>query len=535
MEFEKTQKAKEEYFLKTQKEEFQKKCEKAEKEVEKRSKDYDKALDSMPDGWSLLGMKVVEGLSSAVTDGLSLVATRGMSGMSRVAGMVTGMATSPAGKSDTSPLANCGAPPTGGQTQPEAPSFEDGIVYNNMKQHTQQIQHALKTFFDCEGYNRDVKEVRAAMTLFKQAEKDVLAAGVSPGLKESSTFYRDLIDICKKVEKECMKGGHEEAEKQKSKLEDILTKAVKVEALANAATATLGLNKKAPFMSKSSAEKGSNDDSAPTLAVKMAQSKMEMTSAQLNQSQDQYNLASENLTKVNRKLAETLREICQLDSETATIKEILDMLRKGLLLLSKLKEQWGQLTIFFEGMATLIKVNLHKRTDKFIKQADQLGDLKIKSGMSPQKFSKDLIYSSAREATCVGYVVNKLASQYFEVSHRYLMPPMGRLSKLMVLDKDQDRAKILRLKGQIMAECEEAQAEIMKMVESEKTKFTASIQNRMATIESEFGSIVNNPAVSQEERKAIKMEAKKAVEQGRSSVQSATPAPLFDDEELADW
>ena len=61
MEFSRIQKEKEEAFLKTQKEDFQKKCEKAEKEVEKRSQDYDNALSSIPSGWSLLSMKVVEG------------------------------------------------------------------------------------------------------------------------------------------------------------------------------------------------------------------------------------------------------------------------------------------------------------------------------------------------------------------------------------------------------------------------------------------------------------------------------------------
>ena len=115
------------------------------------------------------------------------------------------------------------------------------------------------------------------------------------------------------------------------------------------------------------------------------------------------------------------------------------------------------------------------------------------------------------------------------------MPPMGRLSQLMVLDKDQDRGKILQLKGEVMAQCEDAQAAITAMVESEKKAFNKNIQKRMDTIEKEFGAIVNNPAVTQEERKEITMEAKRVVEAGRGAVSSAATPPLFDADELDDW
>jgi len=472
---------------------------------------------------------VVEGLSGVVSEGLSLLATKGLSTASKAASLATNMIYK---HNSSGPRAESTEAEQPAENGIEAHSFEDRIVFNNMKHHPQQIQHGIKSLFDDDGYNRDAKEVRGALVIFKQAAEDLNADGVSASLKQQAPFYKDLIKIIKCVEDECLKGTADQAERQRSRLEAMLPKALELEVLANAASSTTGLNKQTPFMSKSV----QNTDDVSTLAVKMAQTKMEMTSAQLNQCQDQYNSASENLAKVNAKLSETLREISKLDSETATIREILDMLRKGLLLLSKLRDQWGQLTIFFEGMATLIKVNLCTRTDKFIKQADKLGQLKIATGMSPQKFSKDLIYSSAREATCVGFVVNKLASQYFSVSERYLMPPMGRLSELMVLDKDQDRGRIIQLKGEIMAECEDAQAAIKTMVDSEKRMFNKNIQERIDTIEQEFGAIVNNPAVTHEERKEISMEAKRVVEAGRSDVSSATPTPpFFDANELEDW
>jgi len=532
--FEKQQKEKEEAFFEIQKQEMKKNCEKAEKEVEKRSKEYENSLDSMPSGWSLLGMKVVEGLSNAASEMASLVATRGMSAVGKAAGLTSHLM----GKS------NGGAQPTkeeypGGDREISAGeplSFEDTIVYNNMKQHCQQIQHAINMLFTEDGFNRDAKEICAALVMFKKAEKDLNSAGVSPDLTMKRSFYEELIGVCRGIEKECHKGDPVKADDFRGKLVNLLDNAIELESMANAATGTLGLNKKTPFMSKSDSGNGaSNDDSAATLAVKMAQSKMEMTAAQLQNSQEQYNKASEDLAKVNMKLADTLREISQLDLETATIHEILEMLRKGLLLLSKLREQWGQLTMFFEEMAILIKANLHSRTNKFIKQSDQLGKLKMETGMSPSKFSKDLIYSSARDVVGVGYVVNRLATQYFQVSEQYLMPPMGRLSQLMVLDKDMDKVKIMRLKEEIMAECEEAQSAITDLVSDEKKKFNASIQQRMKNIESELMVIVNNPSVSQEERMEITMEAKKAVKKGRSKVPNSKPAPLFDDKELEEW
>ena len=128
LEFEKTHKAKEEAFLKVQQEEAKKGRDKAEKEVEKRSSDYDKALDSMPGGWDLLGMKVVEGLATAVVDTVSMFTTRRKSPCSEASGGVR-------------------SPQSEIPEDPEVSSIHDVCVYNNMKQHAQQIQHGLETFF----------------------------------------------------------------------------------------------------------------------------------------------------------------------------------------------------------------------------------------------------------------------------------------------------------------------------------------------------------------------------------------------------
>ena len=107
--------------------------------------------------------------------------------------------------------------------------------------------------------------------------------------------------------------------------------------------------------------------------------------------------------------------------------------------------------------------------------------------------------------------------------------------KKTYLEVVRDRGRIIQLKGEIMAECEDAQAAIKTMVDSEKRTFNKNIQKRMDTIEKEFGAIVNNPAVTQEERKEITMEAKRVVEAGRGAVSSAATPPLFDADELDDW
>jgi len=292
LELSRIQKEKEEAFLKTQKEDFKRKCEKAEKEVEKRSKDYDNALSSMPSGWSLLGMKVVEGLSSVVSEGLVLFATQGLSTANKVASKVGSLANNMISKLNSSgPRAESTQAKQPAKNGIEAHSFEDRIVFNNMKHHPQQIQHGIKSLFDDEGYNRDAKEVRGALVIFKQAAKDLNADGVSASLKQHTPFYKDLIKIIECVEDECLKGTTDQAAMQRSRLEAMMPKALELEVLANAASSTTGLNKQTPFMSKavqntddaSTPAAKINTDDAATLAAKMAQTKMEMTSAQLNQ------------------------------------------------------------------------------------------------------------------------------------------------------------------------------------------------------------------------------------------------------------
>jgi len=104
----------------------------------------------------------------------------------------------------------------------------------------------------------------------------------------------------------------------------------------------------------------------------------------------------------------------------------------------------------------------------------------------------DLICSLAIDAVTVGYVANRLASGYVEVSKAHLMEPVSRLPRLMVLDKDTDGDEIQRQMRKIQEKCDNASNALQLLVEPESRKFQHDLEMKKNAVREEFAPIVLN-------------------------------------------
>merc|ERR550532_299479 len=128
-------------------------------------------------------------------------------------------------------------------------------------------------------------------------------------------------------------------------------------------------------------------------------------------------------------------------------------------LLTDLKEQWVGLTVFFQEMASLIKLASDK-TSQFV---DWTGDAS-EGELSP--YVKNQIYVYARESVTIGYVVHRIASGYFDFSREHLLTPVSQIPKLMVLNAEDDMAEIQKNKAEVINACNYAQLQLKLKIKS---------------------------------------------------------------------
>ena len=127
-------------------------------------------------------------------------------------------------------------------------------------------------------------------------------------------------------------------------------------------------------------------------------------------------------------------------------------------------------------MANLIKMASDK-TKQFVDYAKE-GEL------SP--LMKNQVYVYARESVTIGYVVHRIASGYFEFSRDHLMAPVSQIPKLMVLNAEDDKAEIQKLKADVMKGCKDATRELELKIASEKDEYDSALKARMKRIKEEF-------------------------------------------------
>ena len=156
-------------------------------------------------------------------------------------------------------------------------------------------------------------------------------------------------------------------------------------------------------------------------------------------------------------------------------------------------------------MANLIKMAA-EQTTKFV-------DISKVASRNPNRISmgeitKNQIYTYARESVTIGYVVQRLAKGYVEVSRNHLMDPIARLPSMLALDAETDRSKIMSQKNYILKKCTAAQQAIKYMIDDEKKDFKRDLDSRMNVISQEFGKLTTSlsPAQKQDIKETIEEE-----------------------------
>ena len=448
-----------------------------EKSVKDAEKSYYRSMDSMPSGWQIIGMNVVEGIGDAFVTVLS--------GISRAVTLGTGEP-----RRSKQPSASKTAGPI-----PSRISIDDETI----KAYQKAI--LLKTYTDVlvEACIRDEKlktnlkqnEVKVAYVerqfsnLLQEAGfegKTTVTDQVIKLIKEGSNIVCDIKQIQRTFQN---------TENESNLAERIMSFHDAVVALEVEGKALLWSNPtemRAPNQRVMPTVQDT-DGSAAQQHIQNTQFKIQQAAAQLEFVREKYDKACDNLQESSQKLGEVIAEIAKLDIQKIDFEKIRKTLIKGIKALGELRGQWSKLVTFFQMISNLIKCSLNTSLEDFTSTAEISREHIIK-GYQVSALKKDMIYHQAFQAAKLAHVVNMISECYVKVSNDHLLDRIAGLSKLLGLDPVTDAAEIVKEREGLHQNCVMAQQEIRALVMKQRREFDGKVESRIRKIKDELEGVL---------------------------------------------
>ena len=444
---------------------------------------FDKAMKSMPSGWDMIGMNLVEGLAESLT---TLV--------SGVTNLVTFNFDKMVGKEGK------------GQGSAQKPGTEKEKM---------DLYFAVKDVYEQAGTIQKLAEQLKGLTaeskidwvgLYDQKDKKAKSdytKGMLEEVKNIITSFKGsdakttALEICGKGISICTEmasiapEGECEASKEQQLIEEIAKlheQAQTFNAKGKQVTKTTPFSLTPPGLSQAQSK---GKKSAASFAAENARVQIEETRKALDTARQMYSTAVERFEKNKEELTEILVTLKNCDVKKIDFKTTLEILAQGLTALGKVKEQWEKMVRFFQIVSTIIKASMNTAMKSFT------GTAKQASEYSSSAFLKDMVYSQAFQVSNVASLVNMISSTYTEVSEKYIMDRVSSLGRLMALDQNSPEFDVER--KQLQDGCVEAQRGILALVQKNKTDFNLKTEERMVHLD-ELRALLPPPTKEEEEK-----------------------------------
>ncbi|XP_030639269.1 uncharacterized protein LOC115819982 [Chanos chanos] len=476
-----------------------------EKELEGAQENYSKAIDSLPNGWDMIGMNLAEGLTESMTslvNGLVSIVTNPVSQMCQASRKVKNACDYVRGKDDAA----------------------DEVDKINIISKSGEILRAteiLGKFIKGEDikwkklYDQKKKCSNTDFTAdqFKRLQSDLQRSpDCDPKLK-ALHLCETGINICQQLAKFAPEGqcSLDETKVIISNWKELIKSARAFDSKSKSVTKSPSMTPKPPMMyQQENKSEGSGKKSAGERASENAHFRIEQTRAQLDKTRELYEKCVENMEKNQKELTDILITMRNCEIKEIDFNTTIKMLVKGMDAMGRVKEQWEKMVHFFQMVSNIVKVSLSKTLKNFVTTSEKTQKLSYNGKL----FSKDLLYNQAFQASNIASLVHMISDTYTEVSTKYLMDRVSSLGKLMAMDKSKPEFEQEHL--QLRNGCDEAQRGILQLVIKNKKDFERSADTRLEKIEGELLAIL--PAAAPEETKAIK----EAVQAGMNEEEEAS-------------
>merc|ERR1712200_160587 len=222
----------------------------------------------------------------------------------------------------------------------------------------------------------------------------------------------------------------------------------------------------------------------------------------------------EKQSKIAEGLIKAINDLEKARAASDTADAVLEVLKKALVLLRELDDQWKQLYLFFEALNNQVKDNLKPKVTKvveYLEKSRQRGRIPAGAG--------NAIYRALINALAETQVVNRVASKYYTVSVKYPMPQLNKAALLVTAD-DKDRPK---LDAETKAAFRQANSAIKELIQTEKSKFEKALQTRKSEIREAYEDKLTN--LSPEKKRSIAASVNKGSE-AAATIETKQPGVL---------
>jgi hypothetical protein len=151
------------------------------------------------------------------------------------------------------------------------------------------------------------------------------------------------------------------------------------------------------------------------------------------------------MMKYHEEMKDLVGKMAMLNLKEINFKQILQLLKEGIKLLGKIREQWGKLVQFFSLVAIRAEVALNQTLVPFVQYAKEAEKTIGEGGMSKEdrEFFLSLLQDQAVDINKVAYFLYTLSSTYFDVSTKFLMNRLAGLAQMLATDNATEREKLL--------------------------------------------------------------------------------------------
>ena len=463
--------------------------ERLENEVRQAKRSWEKAVDSMPSGWDVLGMEVVETIVHGIFD------------------------TPP--EADRERETDAEQSPTEDQ-----PVSVAGRVGEQLKIFTTRLSEDLTSASEKGKGDTDSKENEPLDK--KLLKMKVAMESLQEGLagKDTDSEVQELLKQGLEISWE----GENMASQLSftpGKLMGIAKRAAKLKdnvmkfcAKRRAKTEANPYTTKPPRQAKSMASSASSArPSAAKSAIEGARVKMAETKSLLERQEDRYDKTCDQLKESNEELSKVLESLAEFSQEKlADFDQIRNTLMQGIKALASVRKQWQKLVEFFQYVTNIIKVCQNESLSSFVEYAKVGQKRALENGYAGVDFMRDLIYEQVSQANTTSYVVWSISDTYVEISRNHLMSRLASLGELIALDPQKERHTIELKKRELMESSQEAQEAIEAKVWEAKNHFHEKVTKRIKQIETELLKVLPpaDPARIKEIEENVKAGIKEA-------------------------
>ncbi|XP_067284062.1 uncharacterized protein [Pseudorasbora parva] len=430
-----------------------------EKELDEAHESYKKALDSLPNGWEMIGMDFVS--ERAISDAMT------------------------------------GTPVQERDMIDEIYVYSKSAIILDCAQMIQQFINVKGEVKDIDWKNLYDQKNKTTKTNFAEEQFQRISETLKkipdcPAKTQAEIVCKQGIQICKELAKYAPDG---KCDKEKSteiikEVSDLIKLARSFDSKSKDVTNSPAFCQKPPMMSK---EENKSENSSPSQkATENARFAIEQSRAKLNKARETYEKCVENLEKNQKELTDILVTMRNCELKEIDFKTTIEMLVKGMDAMGKMREQWEKMVHFFQMVSNFDK--------NFVSTSEKTQALNYNAKL----FSKDLLYTQASRACNIASLVHMISGTYTDVSNKYLMDLVSSLGKLMAMDKNKPEFETERKK--LQNSCDEAQRGILRLVLKNKEEYDEKSTARLERIDREWLAIL--AAAPPEEIKSIQEDVK---------------------------